>query len=118
PERALAGGDDFGAAGMTDKPVDIAKSEPLPREEIARRGAEAVGNERGDVARENRLEPVFGDIPPHHVEAVGPGMLAAGQDRRSRPAASQQCPGGAVAEQGAGDDVAFPVVVAAESERA
>ena len=67
---------------MADEAVDIGEKQPLFREEFIGDPPQLRLNEPRDIAREDRSEPVIGDLLPHDVEAVWPRVLAGRDDRR------------------------------------
>jgi len=105
---------------MADKAVDIGAAQTLPREEIIDRRLQLCLHQARDVAREDGLQPVIGDIPPHDIEAPGPCVLTRCDDRRALACAvaAEQPGSGAVAEQRGRNDIAFRQIVAPERERA
>src|SRR6185437_16226376 len=110
--------DHLGASRMTDEMPDIGEMPSVPREELVGGRAQIALDERGDIARENRLEPVLGDIPSHDVERIGPGELAALGQNRSVPVAGDHRRGRTVAEKGGRDEIALGEVAAAKAQGA
>ena len=75
---------------------------------------------KGGIARSKITpNPCGSTCPAHDVERVGPDMLAAHFDRREAGlAGAQHAGGGAVAEQGGGDDVGLGQLVEPERQGA
>src|SRR5438105_12315975 len=64
---------------------DVCSSDlPMAAEEIARHRIELGVDQPRDVAREDRLEPILGNVPAHDVEALRPGVLARRNDEIGR----------------------------------
>ena len=103
---------------MADPTGDIAEGQALLGQESLDRGAEAVAHQIRDVAREKHAEAVVLDAPTHHVEGLGPRVLAPPGHRRAVAIGGNQRRGGAVTEQRRGDDVALVHVLGAKRQAA
>src|SRR5215471_362616 len=110
--------DHLGAPRVTDETVDVVDAQTVTREKLCCDISELCGDEIWNVTRKDRFQAFIGDLPAHHVEAAGPGMLARSDEGRSLPVGRQQRGRGAVAEQSRCDDVALRPVVAPERQRA
>ena len=104
---------------MASEAIDICEPEPRAAENASDGGRYMLFGERRDRPVKNHAETLRVDIPAHDVERVGPGVLTADFDRRdARFAGPQHAGGGAVAEEGGGDDIRLGQFVEPESQRA
>src|SRR5712671_3246462 len=65
----------LGAPRVTDETVDVVDRKSVTGEELRCGVLELGGNEFRNVAGKDCSEAIIGDLPAHHVEAAGPGIL-------------------------------------------
>ncbi len=109
--------DHLGAAGMADEAIDVGGRRAACRARIAPwRRPQIGGDEIRDGAAEDDAKPFGIDVPAHDAERIRPQVLAGILDPgRAAVAGAQHGSGGAVAEQGDGDDVGLGQFVEPEA---
>ena len=118
-KRALEGGHHLGAAWMTDEAADIVGGNSELRQHVVERRREPLLDEGRHRAGEDDAEPLRIDGPAHHVERVGPVVLAAALEFGEAALVGAEHAGrAAVAEQRRRDQVRDLEVVEPEGERA
>src|SRR5271168_3367081 len=105
-QRALERVDDFGAARMASKAIDLGESQSRATENARDRRRNMFFCEWRNGSVKNHPEPFRVDIPAHDIECIGPSMLAAHfHCCDARFVGPQYACGRPVAEEGGGDNI-------------
>src|SRR6202051_305816 len=122
PKYLLHGLDQFAAARMKQKAVEIRKTKTVAVEKILQCRRQFLAHQRRQFGTQYDAETVVFDVPSHDVLGLAPAPFTACEDARPAAAAvsriAQQYPRRAVAEQSAGDKHRRAAIVDAQAQAA